>query len=215
MGLIPAFRHRHRVAVVVPSSQAISSQVIPEASLKRSRAWGKSPGKTSGWTLPLCVLWQVMTVSVLPVLPEVHLESVAHEDVEAPRYEGRELHEGVVGSAVGLDAPSPPVDSLLVDAEGVGEGVPGEAAGLPEPFESLREVPGQDAAQVGCDAAGDDDAETLSFQRHLVSSEERHSATCNSVVFALWCHSATFGRYKALLRTQAMVATLVVKYTPL
>ena len=69
LGLIPAFRHRHRVAVVVPSSQAISSQVIPEASLKRSRAWGKSSGKTSGRTLPLCVLWQVMRVSVLLVRP--------------------------------------------------------------------------------------------------------------------------------------------------
>ena len=72
-----------------------------------------------------------------------------------PGYPAGQLDEGVVGAAARLGAPTPAEDLLAFDTQGFGEGVPGEAARLLQPFEPLREVLGQLAARVGHGTAGD------------------------------------------------------------
>ena len=76
------------------------------------------------------------------LFPEGQLEALTHEDLHAAGNEGREAEQGQHGSPGGLHALLEPAAHLLaVHADGLGEGGPGQAAGLLQPAEAVRYAP--------------------------------------------------------------------------
>ncbi len=80
------------------------------------------------------------------ILEEGHLVLLPQEDLQSVGYSAVEQHEGVIRSPARLGAVGePPLELLVVHADGLGEAALGEVCSLPEPLQTLGEVLRQQA----------------------------------------------------------------------